>query len=111
MPLKNIKEGSLYKSIKIEDNTFHIYYGYYSDNERELWDPAPIYPDFTKTPIFTKNGHPYSRADQDVCEYYKPKPKISGENWCNDCEHFKLCEEILGICLCDKRNDILRQNE
>ncbi len=109
--MKNIEEGSLYKSITIEDNTFDIFYGYYSEAERHRWEPAPIFPDFTQTPMFTQDGAPYTRADQDVCEHYTPKPQVSGENWCNDCRHYRLGEEVLGVCLCDKRNNILRQNE
>ncbi len=109
--MKNIEEGSLYKSITIEDNTFDIFYGYYSEAERQRWEPAPIFPDFTKTPMFTQDGAPYTRADQDVCKHYTPKPQVSGENWCNDCQHYRLGEEVLGVCLCDKRNNILRQNE
>ncbi len=109
--MDSIKEGSLYKSIEIEGTVFNIYYGYYSKSERERWEPAPIFPDFIKAPTYTSDGKPHTRADQDVCEHYEPKPNISGENWCNDCKHFVLWEEILGICHCDDRKCIFRQNE
>ncbi len=109
--MKDIKEGSLYKSIEIDNNIFNIYYGYYSDKERELWEPMPIFPDFIKSPVFTCEGNPFTRADQDICEHYRPKSNASGENWCNDCMHFKLYEEIIGICRCDKKTCIFRQNE
>ncbi len=100
----NAKEGSLYKSITVGDNTFHIYYGYYSDLERGRWGPTPIFPDFARTPIFTREGTPYARADQDICPSFDPKPTVSGENWCHDCRHFALQEEVLGLCQCKERN-------
>lgn len=102
--MNEIKEGSLYKSIKIGDHTFDIYYGYYSDSERSLWEPTPIFPDFTKNLTYNSRGEPYTGAYQDICEHYSPRPEVSGENWCNDCEHFLLCEEIIGICKCRERN-------
>ncbi len=101
--MEKAKEGSLYKSLKVADRTFDIYYGYYSESERLIWEPTPIFPDFTQNFTYTVDGKPYARADQDVCEHYSPKPQVSGENWCNDCEHFVLGEEIIGICQCNKR--------
>ncbi len=109
--MEMVKEGRLYKSLKVADAVFDIYYGYYSEAERERWEPTPIYPDFTKEPVFTKEGRPFARADQDVCYHYLPKPEISGEEWCNDCKHFRSGEEIIGVCHCDKRNKIFRKNE
>ncbi len=109
--MSNIKEGNLYKTITVADKTFQIYYGYYSENERAIWEPAPIFPDFLKNPVFTDSGLPFTRADQDVCPHYSPKPKVSGEEWCNDCKHFKPGEDLIGICRCSKRKDLLRQNE
>ncbi len=109
--MENIKEGDLYKSIKIDDKTFDIYYGYYSEAERSLWEPAPIFPDFLKTSVYTNDGKPYARADQDICEHYSPKHNVSGEEWCNDCKHFELKEEVLGICKCNKKKRKIRKNE
>ncbi len=109
--MAEIKEGTLYKSIIIGKDTFHIYYGYHSDTERAHWEPTPIFPNFINAPMFTADGKPYARADQDVCEHYKPKTYVSDENWCNDCMHFRLHDEILGICHCDKRQCVIRKNE
>ncbi len=109
--MEKIKEGNLYKTFIIENQSFEIFYGYYSDCERGYWDPTPIYPDFIKQPLFTKSGHPFARADQDVCADYLPKENISGENWCNDCKHFNLCEEIIGICRNDDKINKVRQDE
>ncbi len=108
--MDKVTEGSLYKAITVENQTFHIYYGYYSDAERERWDPVPIFPNFRENPRFTEMGNPYTRADQDICECYEPKPKVSGEDWCNDCIHFRKGEDVIGTCQCDKRT-ILRKNE
>ncbi len=99
--MKKPKIGSLYKVIAVEDRKFEIYYGFYSDSERELWtEPIPIYPNFLKEPIYTGSGKPLARADQDVCRHYRPKPNESGEKWCNDCTHFEPGEELIGICNC-----------
>ncbi len=104
-----IKEGGLYRSLNVRGTTFNIHYGYYSDAEREIWEPAPIFPDFIKQPQFTELGEPYTTADQDICEHFEPKPQVSGENWCNDCIFFSLEEEIIGICKCIKRQSTVCQ--
>ncbi len=102
--MKRIKEGSLYKSLHIEGTTFDIHYGYYSDSERERWDEStPIFPDFIKKPQYSTSGKPYAKADQDTCNHYAPKPTVSGENWCNDCDHFNHIEETIGLCECPER--------
>ncbi len=111
MPVSSHKEGELYKIITIHGKAFPIYYGYHSEAERGRWEPTPLFPDFLLNATYTEDGQPYARADQDVCEHYQPKPTESGENWCNDCWHFLLGEDIIGICQCDKRKQIVRQNE
>ncbi len=105
------KEGELYQSLEIAGTTFHIYYGYYSESERSRWGPAPIYPDFLREPQFSAQGEPYTRADQDICCHYRPKSSVSGENWCNDCQHFQLHADIIGLCRAQARQQNLRQNE
>ncbi len=109
--MTDIKEGDLYKTLTVEGVTFKILYGYYSQAEREHWGPTPIFPNFEKFPLFTATGTPFVTAEQDVCEYYSPKERVSGENWCNDCEHFELREEIIGVCRCCERKNKIRQNE
>ncbi len=104
-------EGKLYKSIEIADRVFDIYFGYNHERERERWGPSPIFPDFYITPIFTADGIPFARADQDTCSYFSPKERVSGENWCNDCLHFYKGEDIIGLCKCDQRRHIVRKNE
>ncbi len=105
------KEGNLYKTLNVLNKIFHIYYGYNSNSERELWDPSPIYPNFLKEPQYTDCGKPYTRADQDVCEHHSPKKNASGEMWCNDCKHFQQGEELIGVCKCEKRKRKVRKNE
>ncbi len=104
------KEGEIYKTLKCEDKEFVIYYGYNCEKERDRWDPAPVFPNFIKTPVASARGEPFARADQDICRYFEPRPKISGEEWCNDCKHFKLLDEIIGVCRNELKNKV-RQNE
>ncbi len=105
------KEGTLYRSITVCGKTFDIYYGYYSESERGRWGPIPIFPDFKTTPHYTDDGMPYVRADQDICTCFLPKPKISGEGWCNDCKHFTAREELIGVCECKELKVMLRKCE
>ncbi len=105
------KEGDLYKIITVHGKAFPIYYGYYSEAERGRWEPTPIFPNFVQSADYTEDGVPYTRADQDVCQHYQPKPAVSGENWCNDCQHFLIGEDIIGICQCEKRKRNLRKDE
>ncbi len=97
------REGSLYKIIEIAGEVFPIRYGYYSEGERELWDVTPVYPDFMTHPRYTGEGKPFATAYQDTCLHYHPKEKVSGENWCNDCKHFQLGQECIGVCHCTQR--------
>lgn len=98
------KEGDLYKELSIGGNSFRILYGYYEDFEREghYNEPMPIYPDLLKNPVFTQNGEPISTAIQDVCMHYTGRPESEGDS-CSDCIHFKLHEDLFGICSCPLR--------
>ncbi len=109
--MSNIKEGELYKTLIVRDKAFDILYGYYCEAERDRWEPTPIYPDFIKNPQYTKEGLAYVTAEQSVCEHYKPKANASGEEWCNDCMHFKLEQEIIGVCECDLKRNKVRKDE
>ncbi len=104
-----IKEGDLYKVIEIEGRTFEIRYGYYEPElERGKMDPIPVFPNFLKEPLRTADGYPFATADQEICRYFKSKPKISGEGWCNDCEFLEKLEDFLGICK-NEKNKIKRR--
>lgn len=107
--MTGIKEGDLYKIVEIEGYTFEIRYGYYEPElEREWNDPMPVFPNFLKEPLYTPSGRPFVTADQKICEHFSPKPKISGEDWCNDCEHLEKHEEFLGVCKCEARRNIAK---
>ncbi len=109
--MSGCREGDLYKKLTIEGREFEIRYGYYSEAERSLWGPTPVYPDFLKTPMYTENGFPYVTAEQSVCGHFQPKIRVSGEDWCHDCRFFRLGEEIIGICTCMEKRQYVQKNE
>ncbi len=96
--MDRIREGDIYKIVELDGVTFEIRYGYYGDIERAHCEPMPIYPDFIKNPQYAENGEMFVTADQEVCMYFKSKPKASGEGWCDDCEFFDKREDFLGVC-------------
>ncbi|MBQ3133634.1 MAG: hypothetical protein IJC17_05115 [Clostridia bacterium] len=93
-------EGELYRIIRLHDHTFHLYYGYYEDCEREnpAIDPMPIYPDFLKNPQHTSDGFPFVTKMQDACQHYKGNKDRFSE--CAECEYYAHGDELLGICVC-----------
>ncbi len=106
--MKKIKEGDLYKVVEIEGRTFEIRYGYYEPElEQTHNEPMPIFPNFLKEPQYTDEGYPFVTGDQDICKHFRPKSKISGEGWCNDCVCFVKHEEYIGVCRCEcnKKNE------
>ena len=48
--MRDIREGDLHKIVIIGDTVFEIRYGYTSEEERNRWEPVPIYPDFVNKP-------------------------------------------------------------
>ncbi len=104
-------EGALYKIIELHGVKFEIKYGYYNEEEKKRWDPTPIFPDFTESPVYTPDGFPFITASQDTCLHYSPKENASGENWCYDCIHFSAGEEIIGTCKNPKKQITERKNE
>ena len=102
-PVPVPKEGELYKVINIEGKTFHLYYGYYEDFEREHHEPMPIYPDLIKNPVHTESGMPIVTAMQDVCQHHIGP---SGAETCHECAHFKQEEELFGLCRCIQNRQI-----
>lgn len=103
--MERVREGDLHKICCVGGVSFEIRYGYSTEEERERWDPTPIYPDFLQKPEFTEDGYPFATAYQDVCRWYLPRPQASGEHWCSDCMHFEKCEEYIGICKCSAKRD------
>ena len=92
-----VKEGDVYKVVKIFDRTFELRYGYYNELDRngKYNEPIPIYPDFLRTPEYTQEGIPIVTAMQDVCGEYMGKPK---SETCNGCLYFSEGEEHFGLC-------------
>lgn len=96
------REGDLYKILNVCGMTFPLYYGYYDDRDRhsKFNDPIPIYPDFLEAPQYTAEGIPFVTAMQDACEHYAGHDR---EGSCESCLHYHECEDLIGICRCDKR--------
>ncbi len=94
------QEGQLYKSIRIEEHQFDLYYGYNEEFERESTQPVVIFPDLAENPVYTRSGSPIVTAVQDPCRHYTvPKGKIP-EEWCADCIHYPDVHQEIGICSC-----------
>ncbi len=95
------KEGELYKAIKVGSKEFKIYYGYYSESDRLLETPLPIFPDFILSPEYGECGRPIVTRIQDACEYYDAHNN-EGDGWCADCKYFLNHDEI-SFCKHKKR--------
>lgn len=99
------KEGDLYKVVNTYGRTFELKYGYYEECDRHsplVRSPVPIYPDFTKEPVYTDDGTPFVTMMQDVCPYYKGEKKRTPDSTCDECKYFKHGEDWFGICTCPK---------
>lgn len=96
------REGDLYKILSICGKNFPLYYGYYDERDRysKYNDPIPIYPDFSADPQYTAEGIPFVTAMQDACEHYAGHDR---EGNCESCLHYHECEDLIGICRCDRR--------
>ncbi len=106
------QNGDIYKILHIAGEEFIIRYGFYPVFGKNTYcEPEPIFPDFTKVPLYTAKGEPFVTADQDICTNYLPKSNASGEEWCNDCLYFVHGEDTVGICCCSARRCNLRKNE
>ncbi|MBQ8850452.1 MAG: hypothetical protein IJ011_08995 [Clostridia bacterium] len=104
------REGDLYRTVTTFGRPFELRYGYYEecDKESPLCDPVPIYPDFTREPLYTDDGEPFVTMMQDACESYKGEAKRTADTTCEECANFKRGEEWFGICQCPKNK---RANE
>lgn len=107
--MKEIKEGTHYKTFEIEGVRIDIYYGYESKEERHHWPPSPIYPNFAKQAQYTPDGTPFALAYQDICKHYLPIVTDTDFVECDNCRHFDRIEDLIGLCRCPQRRE--RQNE
>ena len=100
------REGDVAKRITAFGKAFILYYGYYSENDREkgIEGLLPIYPDFLKAPVYTEEGFPFVTQMQDACEHLLP---LSEDGDCFSCRHYRQGDDLLGICTCvqNKRKD------
>ena len=99
------KEGDLYKVVNTYGRTFELKYGYYEECDRHsplVRSPVPIYPDFTKEPVYTDDGTPFVTMMHDVCPFYKGEKKRTPDSTCDECKYFKHGEDWFGICTCPK---------
>ena len=96
------KEGDLYKVVTTFGKSFELRYGFYEERDRlsPLCEPAIIYPDFIREPLFTETGEPFVTMMQDACDHYKGDTKRPTDSTCAECKHFKQGEEWFGICTC-----------
>lgn len=97
------REGDIHEVVCVGGHSFTIRYGYYTEEERHITDPLPIYPCFVTNPHFTEQGHPLVTRIQDACEYYQTGENIEGDGWCADCVHCAGNHAAIGICECPHR--------
>lgn len=100
--ISRIVEGDLYKILSVDGVKFEIKYGYYEERDRvsKYNDPIPIYPDFIKEPKYNEKGQPFVTEMQDVCEHFKGRLLV---DICCGCSHFKKGDDLIGVCLCEKK--------
>ena len=109
MGRQKIKEGDVYGIFKIGEDTFEIRYGYYDENDRigKYNDPIPIYPNFIKNPQYNSEGYPFVTEMQDICEHFEGQLLV---DICCGCTHFKKGDDLIGICQCEKKRQMLHKN-
>ncbi len=95
------REGELYKTIRVEERSYTIVYGYYSEQERLSEDPIPIFPDLALNPEYTTDGKPIVTRIQDPCAYYQCRDD-NPDGWCADCIYYPGEKEEIGICQCER---------
>ncbi len=100
--MKKPTEGEIFKVITLFGKSFELRYGYYEDYEREseYGEPIPIYPDFLRTPQYSKDGYPFVTQMQDKCQH---AVTLQNGDCCADCVYYHHGEELLGLCKCEKK--------
>ena len=99
-PREARKEGDLYKTVTTFGKTFELRYGYYSERDRQnpICEPAVIYPDFTREPLYTDDGMPLVTVIQDACGSYRGEAKRTPDTTCAECKFLQRGEDWFGIC-------------
>lgn len=96
------QEGDIHEVVCVGGHSFTIRYGYYTEAERNITDPLPIYPCFVTDPHYTEEGLPLVTRIQDACEHYRAI-QGEGDGWCADCVHCHNAHAEIGICQCPYR--------
>lgn len=99
------KEGDLYRVVTVFGETFELRYGYYDDIDRS-GEPDVIYPDFTATPVYTREGEPFVTMMQDACDQFKGEGRRTDDTTCSECAYLKRGEEWFGICTCPRNKKL-----
>lgn len=94
------REGDLFKVIHLYGRTFEIRYGFYEECDRhnQFAEPVEIYPDFFCAPQYTDEGIPFITAIQSPCTHFVGNRDANST--CEDCNHYRHGEELLGTCAC-----------
>ena len=106
--MPKIRDGDLYKVVRVCERDFVIRYGYYEEYERARGEPIPIYPDFRRTPEYTKDGQPFVTQMQELCEYGDSKFR---EGCCVDCRYYRQGDDLIGVCTCKQNEKSLHMKE
>ncbi len=91
------KEGEVAKRVTAFGKTFTLYYGYYTESDRQKGSEGllPIYPDFKKLAVYTDEGYPFVTQMQDGCSHLTAK----GEDGdCFSCRYYIQGEDLIGAC-------------
>ncbi len=94
------KDGDIYKTVKIDEHSFELRYGYYEEFERHNGEPVVLYPDLVKNLCYTKDGYRIVTAIQDPCGFYTVSEHKTRDECCNDCDYYKISGNEIGICTC-----------
>ena len=100
--MSKIRDGDLYRTIRLNGKEIEIRYGFYEEFERGHHDPVPIYPNLKTEPIYDEDGAPYVTAMQDVCSRFEGGDPELG---CYSCKHYKEREELIGVCLIGNKEE------
>ena len=72
-----------------------------------LCEPAVIYPDFLREPLYTDWGAPFVTMMQDACDNYRGVAARTPDTMCAECQYLIRGQEWFGICSCaDSRTGV-----
>ncbi len=107
--MQKIRDGDLFKAVKLFGHTFELRYGYYEEYERDSGEPVPIYPDFIKHPVYRDDGFPFVTQMQELCRHGESKFK---DGCCVDCRYYSHGDDLIGICTNEKnKSAVIKEND